>query len=99
MRALKGLDEMIPVSVVNWFMGEDGWTFDDGEGVVPDPVFGARYLRDVYAGVKPDYTGRVTVPVLLDTHTRQIVSNESSEIIRMFNSAFDGVGAKAGDYY
>jgi putative glutathione S-transferase len=99
MRALKGLDEMIPVSVVNWFMGEDGWTFDDGEGVVPDPVFGARYLRDVYAGVKPDYTGRVTVPVLLDTHTRQIVSNESSEIIRMFNSAFDGVGAKAGDCY
>ena len=99
MRALKGLDGMIPVSVVNWFMGEDGWTFEDGEGVVPDPVFRAQYLRDVYAGVKPDYTGRVTVPVLLDAQSKQIVSNESSEIIRMFNSAFDGLGAKAGDYY
>ena len=64
-----------------------------------DPVFGAPYLRDVYAGVKPDYTGRVTVPVLLDTETRQIVSNESAEIIRMFNTAFDGSGAAPGDYY
>ena len=99
MRALKGLEEMIPVSVVHWFMGEDGWSFEDGEGVEPDPIFGAQYLRDVYAGAKPDYTGRVTVPVLLDTQTKQIVSNESSEIIRMLNSAFDGLGAKDGDYY
>ena len=99
MRALKGLEDMIPISVVNWFMGEDGWSFEDGEGVVPDPVFGAHYLRDVYAGAKPDYTGRVTVPVLLDTQIRQIVSNESSEIIRMFNSTFDSLGATPGDYY
>lgn len=99
MRALKGLQDMICVSVVNWFMGEDGWTFDDGDGVVPDPVFNATYLRDVYAVAKPDYTGRVTVPVLLDTHSRQIVSNESAEIIRMFNSAFDGLGAMEGDYW
>jgi putative glutathione S-transferase len=99
MRTLKGLQDMISVSVVNWYMGEDGWSFDEGEGVVPDPVFEARHLRDVYAAVMADYTGRVTVPVLLDSKTRQIVSNESSEIIRMFNSAFDGVGAKPGDYY
>jgi putative glutathione S-transferase len=99
MRALKGLEEMISVSVVNWYMGDDGWSFDDGDGVVADPVFGARHLRDVYAAAMADYTGRVTVPVLLDKQTRKIVSNESSEIIRMFNSSFDGVGAKPGDYY
>jgi putative glutathione S-transferase len=99
MRKLKGLEDMIPVSVVNWHMGDDGWTFHPGEGVVPDPVFGAKFLRDVYAGAKADYSGRVTVPVLLDTTTREIVSNESAEIVRMFNSAFDGVGAKPGDYY
>ncbi|MDX1715830.1 MAG: glutathione S-transferase family protein [Anderseniella sp.] len=99
MRALKGLEEMISVSVVNWYMGDDGWSFDDGDGVVADPVFGARHLRDVYAAAMAGYTGRVTVPVLLDKQTRKIVSNESSEIIRMFNSGFDGVGAKPGDYY
>jgi len=99
MRQLKGLQEKISVSVVNWFVGEDGWSFEDGDNVVPDPVFAAGYLRDVYAGAKPDYTGRVTVPVLLDTRTGQIVSNESAEIIRMFNSAFDGSGAVPGDYY
>jgi len=99
MRMLKGLQDKISVSVVNWFMGEDGWSFQDGDGVVPDPVFAASHLRDVYAGAKPDYTGRVTVPVLFDTKTRQIVSNESAEIIRMFNSAFDGLGAVPGDYY
>ena len=99
MRALKGLEDKISVSVVNWFMGDDGWSFDNGDGVVPDPSFSASHLRDVYASTKPDYTGRVTVPVLLDTKTEQIVSNESAEIIRMFNSAFDGVGAEPGDYY
>lgn len=99
MRTLKGLQDQISVSVVNWFMGEDGWSFEAGDGVVADPVFGAGHLRDVYASVKPDYTGRVTVPVLLDTGTRQVVSNESAEIIRMFNSAFDGSGAEPGDYY
>jgi putative glutathione S-transferase len=99
MRKLKGLEKMIPVSVVNWFMGEDGWSFKPDDGVVPDPVFEAEYLREVYAGVKPDYTGRVTVPVLLDTRTKQIVSNESADIIVMFNSAFDELGATPGDYY
>ena len=62
-------------------------------------MFDAGHLRGVYAAAKPDYTGRVTVPVLLDTKTRQIVSNESAEIIRMFNSAFDGMATSSADYY
>lgn len=98
-RRLKGLEEMVSLSVVHWFLGADGWTFEEGEGVEPDEVNHTRLLRDVYILAKPDYTGRVTVPVLWDKHRRTIVSNESSEIIRMFNSAFDAVGAKAGDYY
>jgi len=79
-------------------MGENGWTFEPGPGVVPDPVAGADYLYQVYLLARPDYSGRVTVPVLWDLKRDTIVSNESAEIIRMFNSAFDGVGAKAGDY-
>lgn len=98
-RALKGLEDMISVSVVHWFMGDDGWTFEPGEGVVPDTVNGANLMHQVYTAGKADYTGRVTVPVLWDKKTRTIVSNESSEIIRMFNTAFDGIGAVAGDYY
>ena len=80
-------------------MAERGWTFDPGPGVIPDPIFGAGELREFYVKARPDYSGRVTVPVLWDRKTSTIVNNESSEIIRMFNSAFDGVGAAAGDYY
>jgi putative glutathione S-transferase len=98
-RRLKGLEEAIPVSVVHWYMAEDGWTFADGPGVVPDPVHGAKFLREVYLAADDRYTGRVTVPILWDKERGTIVSNESSEIIRMFNSAFDGVGARAGDYF
>lgn len=98
MRALKGLEDMISVSVVHPLMLENGWTFEEGEGVVADPIFQARYLHEVYTAVQPDYTGRVTVPVLFDKKMKTIVNNESSEIIRMFNSAFDGIGAKPGDY-
>ncbi|MEM9138175.1 MAG: glutathione S-transferase family protein, partial [Cyanobacteria bacterium P01_F01_bin.42] len=98
-RQLKGLESLIPVSVVHWFMGEHGWTFAEGEGVVSDPLFQAQYLHQIYTNADAQYTGRVTVPVLWDKQTKTIVSNESSEIIRMFNSAFDGVGAKPGDYY
>jgi len=98
-RALKGLEEFISLSVVNWFMGAEGWTFNDGPGVIPDTVNGAKRLYEIYAKADPKYTGRVTVPVLWDKHAGTIVNNESSEIIRMFNSAFDGVGAKPGDYY
>ena len=97
-RVLKGLDQMISISVVDWFMGANGWTFKDREGVIPD-INGKKYLHEIYTLVDPNYTGRVTVPVLWDKKINTIVSNESSEIIRMFNSAFDNVGAKPGDYY
>lgn len=98
-RALKGLESMISHSVVHWFMGEQGWAFTEGDGVIPDSVNGASFLREVYVKAQPDYSGRVTVPVLWDKRQETAVSNESSEIIRMFNSAFDGVGARPGDYY
>ncbi|MBL4787432.1 MAG: glutathione S-transferase family protein [Cohaesibacteraceae bacterium] len=98
-RALKGLEKMIPISVVHWYMVDNGWTFEDGDGVVPDSVNNAEFAYQIYTAAKPDYSGRVTVPILWDKKTNTIVSNESSEIIRMFNSAFDDVGAKAGDYY
>lgn len=98
-RALKGLEQAIPLSVVHWHMGENGWSFQDGPGVVPDPIHHAEFLHQVYTAADPDYTGRVTVPVLWDRKTGRIVSNESAEIIRMLNSAFDRVGAKPGDYY
>ena len=97
-RALKGLDAAIGVSVVNPHMAAHGWTFAPAAGVVPDPVGGARYLYEVYLRARSDYSGRVTVPVLWDRQRNTIVSNESSEIIRMLNSAFDGVGALPGDY-
>lgn len=98
MRALKGLESMIDVSVVNWLMLEHGWTFADGPGVIADPL-GSDYMHQIYTRADPAFTGRVTVPVLWDRQRQTIVNNESSEIIRMLNSAFDGLGAKAGDYY
>jgi putative glutathione S-transferase len=99
MRALKGLEGMISVSVVNWLMRDDGWTFADGPGVVADTINHAQYLHQVYTTADPRYSGRVTVPVLWDKQRRSIVNNESAEIIRMLNAAFDGVGARPGDYY
>jgi len=98
-RKLKGLEEMVSLSVVNWFMGSTGWTFEPAEGVIPDTVNNAYYYHEIYTQADKDFSGRVTVPVLWDKKTHTIVSNESSEIIRMFNSAFDGIGAKPGDYY
>lgn len=97
-RKLKGLENIIPISVVHPFMGEHGWTFTEGEGVIADPLIHADYAYELYIKAKPNYTGRVTVPILWDKKTNTIVSNESSEIIRMFNSAFDEVGALAGDF-
>lgn len=98
LRALKGLEDMIGVSVVNPYMAENGWTFEPGPGVIADPVGQAQYLYQVYLRAQPDYSGRATVPVLWDLQQNTIVSNESAEIIRMLNSAFDGVGARKGDY-
>jgi putative glutathione S-transferase len=92
-RARKRLEGAISVSVVNPFMGDDGWTFaEDHPGVVPDVVTGARLLREVYLHARPDYTGRVTVPVLWDKRRGTIVSNDSLAIIRMLDRAFDAFG-------
>lgn len=99
MRKLKGLEELISISVVHPYMGENGWNFADGDGVVPDPVINADYMYEIYTHVEPNYSGRVTVPVLYDLKQDKIVNNESSEIMRMLNTAFDEVGAKEGDYY
>ncbi|WP_305465508.1 glutathione S-transferase family protein [Photobacterium leiognathi] len=98
-RQLKGLDSMIPMSVVNAYMGENGWNFEADDGVVADPIFNAQFLHQIYTQADPDYTGRVTVPVLWDKHKQTIVSNESADIIRMLNSAFDDVGAVKVDFY
>jgi len=96
-RVLKGLEEMIPISVVHWLFGESGWTFEDSE--IPDSINQADFLYQVYTASDADYTGSVTVPVLWDKERSTIVSNESSEIIRMLNCAFNEAGAKSGDYY
>jgi glutathionyl-hydroquinone reductase len=98
-RHLKGLEDMIGVSIVNAISGANGWTFEDGHGVVPDPEFGAEFLYQIYQRSDSTYTGQVTVPTLWDKVQKKLVSNESSEIIRMFNSAFDDIGAAEGDYY
>ena len=76
MRALKGLEQIIPVSVTHWLMAEQGWSFTPGEGVIPDPLFNSRYLHEIYTRADAHYTGRVTVPVLWDQHTQTIVNNE-----------------------
>lgn len=97
-RKLKGLENLISLSVVHPYMGENGWTFKEGAGVIADTINHADYMYQIYTAAKSDYTGRVTVPVLWDKKTSTIVSNESSEIIRMFNSAFDDIGATAIDF-
>ena len=99
MRRLKGLEDCVSLSVVHWRMRELGWTFSSGPCVTGDPVNSAQTLYEVYLAADQQYTGRVTVPVLWDKQRHTIVSNESAEILRMFNSAFDGVGATPGDYY
>lgn len=100
MRSLKGLVPHIGVSVVHPDMLGDGWTFaDDYPGATGDALFGLPFLRDIYLKANPAMTGRVTVPVLWDTATGTIVSNESSEIIRMFNSAFDGLTGNTDDFW
>ncbi len=98
-RAIKGLEDMISISVVHPYMAEHGWTFEEGDGVVVDGINNAKYMHQVYTAAQPSYSGRVTVPVLWDKHTNTIVSNESSDIIRMLGIAFDDIGALQGDYY
>lgn len=91
-RSLKGLEEAISVSVVDFLLGPEGWHFSsalDTPGCIPDPVYEAKHLKDIYFKADPDYKGRFTVPVLWDKKLGLLVNNESSEIIRMFDSVFD----------
>lgn len=100
MRAWKGLEQHISVSSVHPLMLENGWELrSDFNAADGDPLYGLGMLYQLYQKADPAFTGRVTVPVLWDKQRQTIVSNESSEIIRMLNSAFDGTGARAGDYY
>jgi putative glutathione S-transferase len=99
LRKLKGLEEAITVSVVDPIMGEEGWHFSEAPGCVPDTVNGCAYLREVYVLGDPHYTGRVTVPLLWDKVAGAAVSNESADIIRMLNSAFDDIADDRVDFY
>jgi putative glutathione S-transferase len=98
-RKLKRLEGLIDVSVVHWHMAERGWEFRAAPGATGDRLYGLHYLHEIYARARPDYTGRASVPVLWDKVLETIVSNESAEIIRMLNSAFDGIGAEGPDLY
>ncbi|MGV6397887.1 glutathione S-transferase family protein [Pseudomonas caspiana] len=98
-RKLKGLESLIDVSVVSWLMRENGWTFDSERGSSGDPLDNHQFLYQRYLADTADYTGRVTVPLLWDKKLQRIVSNESAEIIRMFNSAFDELTGNRLDLY
>jgi putative glutathione S-transferase len=98
-RKLKKLENVISVSSVEALLGKDGWQFGNGPGATLDTVNGKTLLRDVYLLSDPSYSGRVTVPVLWDKKRHLIVNNESSEIIRMFNSAFDVLTDVRTDFY
>ncbi|WAH61071.1 glutathione S-transferase family protein [Pseudomonas silvicola] len=98
-RQLKGLESLIDVSVVSWLMRENGWTFDTSLGSTGDKLDGFAFMHQRYTSETPDYTGRVTVPVLWDKQLKRIVSNESAEIIRMFNSAFNELTGNTLDLY
>jgi putative glutathione S-transferase len=100
MRELKGLQDLISVSVVNPLMHEMGWTFgNDFPGATGDHLYAKEYLHQIYTQSEPLCSSRVTVPVLWDKKQKVIVNNESSDIIRMFNSVFDHLDATAGDFY
>jgi putative glutathione S-transferase len=98
-RVLKRLEDVIGVSVVHHHMGRQGWTFLANDGATGDRLYGSDVLHQIYTRADPVYSGRVTVPVLWDTKEETIVSNESSEIIRMLNSAFDAFGDASVDFY
>jgi len=100
MRKLKGLEDVISVSVVHPYMGQYGWQFGpEYPGATPDHIHGYDYLHQLYQHTKPDYTGRVTVPALWDTHTDRLVNNESADLIRMLGYAFDAWASDTTDYY
>ncbi|MBK3871797.1 glutathione S-transferase family protein [Stutzerimonas frequens] len=98
-RKLKGLEPLIDVSVVSWLMAEHGWTFDKSTGSSGDGLDDLDYLHQRYSRDDPKYSGRVTVPVLWDREHQCIVNNESAEIIRIFNDAFDELTGSTLDFY
>lgn len=98
-RKLKNLESHIDVSVVSPDMLSNGWTFNTEAASTGDALFNSEFMHQIYTRHKSDYSGRVTVPVLWCKKTKQIVSNESSEIIRMFNSAFNDMTGNQDDYY
>lgn len=100
-RALRGLEEVISVSVVHWEMGEGGWEFrpDDDEDATDDPLNGARFLREIYRAADANYTGRVTVPALWDKKKKGIVNNESRDILRMLSTQFGALATREFDLY
>ena len=99
-RKLKGLEPHIDVSVVHPHMLGDGWTFEtDFDGATGDRLFDLPFARDIYTRANPTFTGRVTVPILWDRERGTIVNNESAEIIRMFNGAFDAITGNDDDYW
>lgn len=99
-RKLKGLEDAISLSIVDPYMGENGWEFGSSPDSIADSVNGAKKLHEIYTKADPQYSGRVTVPVLWDRKLETIVSNESAEIIRMFNAEFDSIAEGPGfDYY
>ena len=98
-RKLKALESVVSMSVVSWYMGRDGWTFDKNEGSSGDDLNGKSKLFEIYLAAEPRYSGRVSVPVLWDKKRKTIVNNESPEIIRMLNSAFSAFTNERADYY
>jgi len=98
-RRLKRLEDAIGVSVVHWHMAEGGWAFRPGPGATGDTLHGLDHMHQIYTRARSDYSGRASVPVLWDKERNTIVSNESAEIIRMLNGAFDAAGADGADFY
>ncbi len=99
LRKLKKLEDAISLSVVDHFMGDEGWEFTNNAGCIPDTVNNKKFLNEVYLLARTDYTGRVTVPVLWDKKKKTIVNNESREIMRMFDTEFDAIGNATVSFY
>lgn len=99
MGRLKGLEEIISLSIVDPIMADEGWEFSNFSGSIPDSVNNVSYLREIYALADSNYTGRVTVPILWDKEKNTIVNNESREIIRMFDLEFEAFAKNQTSFY
>ncbi|MBE9011815.1 glutathione S-transferase family protein [Pseudanabaenaceae cyanobacterium LEGE 13415] len=99
MRSLKGLEDVISLSIVDAILSDKGWFFSNAPGAIPDDVNHAEFLQEIYLKADSKYTGRITVPVLWDTEKQTIINNESREIIRMFDTEFDQFATRDIDLY